>query len=400
MNKFKKFDIPKMLYFHLHLYKPSQQNLMWKIKRLYKLIFSIMIKSYYLDYHYNGNKILYVDRTLTDRPDITFMLDNIFKQFNNRADRLKWGIRRKFIAKRALKNVIFCIDMFYLLKQYSFMEWVYALGLFVEMKDVGDEMDNNVDMTNYNLCFCFYDAAPYQNFLIQYAKIHGCKTATLQHGIMLSPRVGLEDNLDFAGHEFRASVSDYFLAWNEFTKNEAIKTGIEENKLKVVGISKCIGVTPPTYSPNSNKIGIILDGKFEEHNNIPLIRIVQGWAKNNGFKCIFRYHPDYKATEYEDYLDKSVSDTCKKTDSLYDFIKDISFCVVANSTVLFELEYFCIPFIRYSSNDLLDKFKDYPSVSFTSKYDFDEAYKKMMSSEKKAFVSADIKYKEFFMQFI
>ena len=400
MNPFRNYDIPRMLYYYLNLYQPSRQSCEWKLKKIIRLIINIVVKHYFLIGKYGNNPILYMDRTLKDRADIVVMLKHIFDLFDNKVDCLSWERKKRISLFRLIRNINFCYDMRYLLNDYSFSEWLLAMNLFIEMKDVEDEMNKKIILNRYNLCFCFYDAAPFQNFLIQYAKKHGCKTATLQHGIMLSPRPGIEDNLDFAGHEFKASVSDYFLVWNEFTKSEAIKAGIDAERLKILGVSKCIGVTPPTYSPNSNIIGIFLDGKFEEHNNVPLIEIVQEWAKKNSYKCIFRYHPDYKATEYDTYLDKSVSNTCKKTVSLYDFIKDISFCVVANSTVLFELEYFCIPFIRYSSNDILDKFRDYPSISFTSKDDFDIAFKKMMSSEKKSFVSADLKYKDFFMQFL
>ena len=400
MNSFRNYDIPKMLYFHNNLYRPSQQGLLWKIKKIIRLLLNIVIKRYSLLYQYGGNKILYVDRTLTDRADISIMLGNLFNLLDNRVDRLQWELSYKFLLTRMVSNILFCSQMMYLLKQYKFMEWVYAMGLFVEMRDVEEEMNKKVEIEKYNLCFCFYDAAPFQNFLIQYAKKHGRKTATLQHGIMLSPRLELSDNVDFMGHEFKASVSDFFLAWNEFTKQEAIKTGIDKDKLKVIGVSKCIGVEPPTYAPNSNVVGIILDGKFEDQNNIPMIQIIQKWAKNNSYKCIFRYHPDYKSTEFDEYIDSSISEVCNKSVSLYEFINKISFCIVANSTVLFELEYFCIPFIRYSSNDLFDKFRDYHSFTFTSDKDIEKAYKEMRNTPQKTFVSADINYLTFFKQFI
>lgn len=399
MHLFEDYDIPKLLYYHINLYRPKGQSLKWKVAKMFKLIYRIIVKNFTLCGEYNTNPILYADRFISRRKDIEVMIDNLVQTFDGKCDRLKWGKKRSISLKRIVENTFFCLGMRDLLKKYSFFEYIYALILFLEMRDVEDELNAKVDIGKYCLCFCFYDAEPFQNFLIQYAKLHGCKTATLQHGIMLAPREGVGNNLDFAGHEFQAFVSDFFLVWNQFTKKEAMKTGIQEEQLKVLGVAKCVGMSQPQLPSDSSSIGVILDGKFEDENNIPMIMIVQTWAKKKKMKCVFRYHPDYYGNEFSNYINAS-STVCPKGVSLYDFIRSVSFCVVANSTVLFELEYFCIPFLRYSSNGSLDKFRDYPSLNFTSIRSFDSAYKEMIAQPLRSFVKADANYAEFFKQFI
>lgn len=400
MESLKNYDIHKLLFFYLKRERPSQRGFRMKVHFLKMFILTIFIKRFCLEYKYGNNKILYVDRFVNLRNDWRHMIDNLMATFGGKCDRLIWKRSRKVSFNRMIRNIYTCCQLISLKKEYNLIEWISALYVLLEIKDVEDEFDRKIEIMKYNLVFCYFDADPFQNFMIQYSKKHGCKTATLQHGVILSPRAEISNNPDFCGYEFEGFVSDYFLLWNDFTKREAIKYGIESQKLLVLGVAKCIGMSSIKYSKDNKTIGVFLDGIFEEHNNIPLIQITQDWAKKNNYTCLFRYHPDYKTTEHLNYLDLSVSEICPKTNTIYEFIEKTAFCVVANSTVLFELEYFCIPFIRFSSNDNLDKYRDYPSFSFTSEDDFDDAYHRMITSEKKKFVSADDNYASFFKKFV
>lgn len=397
---FSGYDIPKMLSFVFIFYSPRKKTLKWKLKQLLKLFYAILIKDYTIDNYKYENSILYADRFIKLRADIERMVEKIGNSFGGKYDRLRWKISRSFSMLRFIQNIQLCLQFTYLLKVYSFFDWMFLMKFMIAIKDVGDELDRKVQIERYKLCFCYYDAETYQNFIMQYANKHGCNTATLQHGIMLAPRMGLLDNSDFDGHEFRDSVSKYFLIWNNFTKEEALKYGIPEKKLKVLGVAKCIGFEQIIPSFASPYIGIFLDGELEKQNNEPLITIVQEWARFQNKKCVFRYHPHFRGDEYDELMDSTVSRTCDKSLSLYDFIESVSFCVVANSTVLFELEYFCVPFLRYSSNDELDKYKDYPSLNFSSVKSFNESYNKMRELPKKEFVKADKNYEDFFKQFV
>lgn len=397
---FREYDIYKTLHFQFLQYKPKGQCLKWKFKKILRLLYRVLFKDMVLEYEGKRNTILYVDRFITLRDDIQEMLKNLTHTFDNRFDRLKWHRCLEFSFKRFFSNIIFCFKMRYLLKAYSFMEWIFVLQILLELKDLEKELKDKVPVEHYKLCFCYYDAETYQNFIIQYAKLSGCKTATLQHGVMLAPRNDIANNSDFDGHEFLDSVSDFFLVWNEFTKREALKAGVPKERLKVLGVVKCIGIPQLKPSVDSPYVGVFLDGELEKQNNIPLITIVQEWAKAHHRGCVFRYHPHFKGTEYEDAMDKSISKVCEKNVSLHEFIENVSFCVVANSTVLFELEYFCVPFLRYACDSIHDKYKDYPSIDFTSVDSFQEAYQKMIKMPSKKFVKADDNYASFFKQFI
>ena len=184
---------------------------------------------------------------------------------------------------------------------------------------------------------------------------------------MLAPRPGLEDNIDFVGGEFKNSVSDYFLVWNEFTRREAVKAGISMDKIKVLGIAKCLGLPP--FKPTLRKtFGVILDGFYEKENNPVMIEIACSFAKQAGYRFIVRYHPNFRGDEYTDIIPKALGEECSKTVSLEDFANNVSFCIISNSTVMFEFLYRRMDVFHYSSSN--DKFKDLPLKSFRSLSEF------------------------------
>lgn len=236
------------------------------------------------------------------------------------------------------------------------------------------QLDSLINTSSIKLSVFFYDADSRDNYCSQYLQDFGIPTATLQHGIQLAPRKGLEDNIDFAGIEFGCFISNYYLAWNEFTRQEAIKAGIKDNQIKVLGISKCIGKNPLLKKGNSNVIGLILDGKYEEENNIPMIRLLNQLCVKYNIKYKLRYHPDYKGTEYLDYIDARYCIATNKRETLNDFLSSVKLCIVANSTVLFELEFYSVPFIRYSSGNLKDKFVGYSGISFNNYEELEKCY--------------------------
>lgn len=215
-----------------------------------------------------------------------------------------------------------------------------------------------LNISHYNLALVFYDANLYNNFFVQFFKYKGCKTATLQHGVMVAARPNVKDNLDFKGIEFTGSISDYFLAWNEFTKREAIKGGIPNNKIKILGVAKCIGQQPYHQTDNKkNCLGVLLDGIYSNSNNERLIRIINKYSLRTGIRYILKYHPAYKGDEFKSLMNENGS-TLPINSSLRELIECSDGIIVANSTALFELAYLNIRFYRFRAEPTIDKFRD------------------------------------------
>ena len=159
-----------------------------------------------------------------------------------------------------------------------------------------------------------------------------------------------------------------------FTKNEALKAGIKEDRIRVLGISKCIGKLPIKIDDNPIDIGLILDGLYEDENNIPMIELINQLSDKYNLRYKMRYHPNYIGNEFSNYTNHRCLKSSEKKETLNRFLSSVNICIVANSTVLFELEYYGVPFIRYATGNNKDKFRDYKSVCFTDFKELDEAY--------------------------
>ena len=213
-------------------------------------------------------------------------------------------------------------------------------------------------LPDYKLAIVFYDANLYNNYFVCYAKQKGCKTATLQHGVMVAARPEVHDNIDFKGIEFDCFVSDYFLAWNNFTYREAVRSGMEDRRIRILGIAKCIGKTrKATVKGEIKRLGVLLDGKFSDVNNGRLARVVDEYCQRYSKHYILKYHPAYKGNEFENLL-SSCGKQMPITATLDELIAQTDGIVVSNSTALFELAYLGVPFFRFKSEPLIDKFRD------------------------------------------
>lgn len=340
-----------------------------------------------------------------DREDIKQMTYNVAECAGfNKCDILIWEPRNQFNLIEALKKIslmpIWLYQLRHIIVKAPIKIWL--LKLLLQLKDRQEFINRIVNIQKYNLCVVHYDACTFGNHIAQFFKNHKIKTATLQHGVMLAPRPGLENIVDFCGIEFYNFVSDYFLAWNEFTKKEAIKCGIDSNRIIVAGMSKYFVDVRSTRMQETKLIGVILDGKDEMDNNETLINMAKKFAEEMGYHYILRLHPYFRGDEYNHLINPSNGGVCSKNVGLFDFLKNLEFCLLANSTLLFELETLKIPYLRYSSGDIKDKFRDYQSPMF---HNYDELKNKYLCQEHVSYMdkietnNAKRKYETFFSNF-
>ena len=217
-----------------------------------------------------------------------------------------------------------------------------------------------------NLLVLFYDAHGDSNFLIQKYKKLGVKSATISHGIVLAERD--RELIDYSGVELRGSTSDYFLAWNNFTKREAIKQGFDLKKLLVLGIPQFINYIPKNSLSLNNKVfGLVLDNKSGGKFNEELVKIADSLSEKIDCKFTIRYHPTFKGNEY-DFLIKNKNNYLgpNLSASVLEYAKTVEFTLIINSSVFIELVYLNHLVYRFKLNDLYDKYKDINVNSFNS----------------------------------
>ncbi len=358
------------------------------IRTFFSLLKNILLctsKMTIINYH-DEAKIIFLQPMKSGRQDLRKILKDVSSLLNeSEYDYYEWKKKISFSIKRIFTMIHLCRCNWHVIyeeSKYWILRWK-MLSLLIEVADMEKELLRVTSYSKYNLCVVIYDAYFHDNFFSQKFKLAGVKTATLQHGVMLAARKGLENSFDFIGIEFNGFVSDYFLVWNDFTKKEAMKQGVPEKKIKVLGNVKCLYAKDIEKS-DSKTFGVILDGICEEENNLPMISLSNKIAEKYGYKYIARYHPNFKGDEYSNYIDDEYGKACKKGTSFTDFLSEVSFCIVANSSVLFELPYYQIPYFRYSAHNSKDKFYSLEhDGSFYDIQKFDQLFVEKMNSKEK-----------------
>lgn len=290
---------------------------------------------------------------------------------------------------RSLSSVYTTKNEALLLITYLFIckDYLHYLQYFIQEHDV-------------RMLVVRYDAFFLDNFIVQFARNNKIVSATLQHGVMVARRESLSDRVDFSGLEFKYFTSDYFLAWNTFTKREAVKNGVDEKKVCVLGNAKCLSVEAFPYV-NTGVFGVILDGKDTSENNERMVNLANSISTRMQMKYRLRYHPAFRGDEYKCITNENAIDDGICKSSLEEFLKVHEFCIVSNSTLLFEIPYYGRMYYRFSENRPDDKYIDLEEPCFNDFESFANLYtscslnKKVYSSKKDREM-----YRNFFYHFI
>ncbi len=227
-------------------------------------------------------------------------------------------------------------------------------------------IDESFDIKDFKLVVVFYDAQILGNYLVQLAKLNSVPTATLSHGVVLAQRdVSL---IDYCGIELRGSISDYFLAWNDFSFQEAMKQGMKSEKVKVLGVPYFIDydINSSVSERSGNEIfGVVLDNNSGDRFNKMLISISNRLSDAMNLKYTIRFHPSYKGNEYDDLINFNFYIGPDNSDSISEYAQNVNFTLLANSTVFIELIFLGHRVYRYGDNSIFDKFREYKYNSFS-----------------------------------
>ena len=214
-----------------------------------------------------------------------------------------------------------------------------------------------LDIDKYNLLVTYYDSALDQGFLTEIFKAHHKTTATLQHGIFTAWR---ENALVNSGVEFRSFHSDYFLAWNQFTIDEALKVGLDTSKFLKTGIIEYADSTCPCWiNPANGTFGVVIGHPMFEEENLKLIEAANLLAKSIKKSFYLKLHPNYRSDYFDTYVDKHYYlGNIEKGIPIIDYANMVEFSFVGSSSVFVQLIYVSHDVIRYSDLGVKDKFRD------------------------------------------
>lgn len=234
-----------------------------------------------------------------------------------------------------------------------------------------------VDVKKYNLLVCYHDCIFHECMLSLIFKAEKIVTATLQHGQFNAWR---EPTYINSGIELLSSPSNFFLCWNKYTQDEALKCGWDINSLPIVGIISNIGKGQVKCDKPSNKIfGVVLSHPSWEEENVEMIKAANLLAERIGYKYYLKLHPNYKDDYFKEIIEDSVYiGNVQKGIDIYDYTNMVEFSIVGSSSVFVEMVYFDHDILRYSSGLPSDKYSTvHIGSTFSKKEEIESCYKKL-----------------------
>jgi hypothetical protein len=230
--------------------------------------------------------------------------------------------------------------------------------VFNNFKWVNELEQNRNIIKTINSLIVLFDTNTFDNILVQYCKCLGVPTATLQHGHFQGKDLsGLDERAGFA---YDCCLSDRFFAWGDYSKAEALQSGLSENKIICVGCPTYIGLEDLEHQEIKGVFGVVLDGGGEAANinNKKLIDIANHISKNYNLKYILKNHPGSGTNAYKNYVDdRFLIKVCDRFETVYNFAKQISFALAMGSSVYAELLYMNTTTFRFVPDGSIDLYK-------------------------------------------
>lgn len=239
---------------------------------------------------------------------------------------------------RFLKSIpLFFVWLFQMLaKGMPLLEALNAIRFvelcYIQKKELSSYFDKK-----YKFVVAYYDASPDESFIIQEFKNRGVLTMTLQHGIFA--RKSKIRSITDTAFEISESVSDYYLAWNQYTRDEAIKIGLNPENVIVLGAPKYISFKEPDSAcfSDSNVFGVILNNSAFDLHNRKLIEAANNISKEMNMKYYLRYHPQMKGSEYKDLYNENFIAVNNNKTTIAQYAQTVNFTIISSSSVFVDL---------------------------------------------------------------
>lgn len=251
-----------------------------------------------------------------------------------------------------------------MLKQYPLNEALaLSLDLLIAVSNT-DQVEKIIKKQGCKRLIVFSDMHTVDSVLVQRCNQEGICTATLQHG-----------NFETA-EPFILSESKYFLCYGKYTKDKAIRFGMDPSKLIMCGVLKDIG-QPRQESiclhGRIRSLGVILSGYNVISEETTLLKMLINYCSKNDLEIFVKLHPGMSITDYPEVEWKRVNRIIGNEITVQQMQKNIDVAVFYSSTVFIEYVMNLFPSLLYKTNG--DAF--YESIDWC-KFDNEEALNSLM----------------------
>ncbi|MGN0384185.1 MAG: hypothetical protein ACI4DS_07935 [Eubacterium sp.] len=291
----------------------------WKVLKVSKvdvfvrILYNIFFDQYYISSYENAdekNIVVFIDDFRKTREDHQTIFNNACSLVHN---------YQRVVLKKTKK---FTIIKFYkrakLVKEYykkfdcfsPIIMRFYISSMMCVIDDLYNMICSNRLLENKKNMLIFQDCDLVSNIFVQLMQMRHGITVELQHGQWLYRNEPYDDYLNIANF-----TADYFLAWNEFTKQQFLNAGYDEQRIKVVGSTKYMYESEMSISEENKKgvFGVVLDTPayvYSEKYNKMLLDIAENIAGKINYKYYIKIHPFDDADNYKEYMESQVCIGC------------------------------------------------------------------------------------------
>lgn len=278
---------------------------------------------------------------------------------------------------------------------------------YCELQELNRLVRQHPDSCRAFVCWC--DVHRSDSLPVQYFKMRGIPTVTLQHAHF--PAAELSGRLAYTN-----SLSDYFLCYGAFTARTAESLGVRTGKMIPLGMPEQINAVLPRHSRSSgvSAFGVSLSFVLYSQENRQLLHVASLVAQKYNWDYIIRPHPSLDMEEYASFFRSDPHARLQPAGlSLNDFAHSTQFVVLGQSNVQFSLLAELVPSFRYSASCAGDRFSSLDWNRFSSAeelfqlidhYREDPAWmeNEMIRSREQTMTQGDIRanYANFFQQLI
>lgn len=375
---------------------------------------SIISEQLFVKIKRKDNGILFIlDDSIYFREDMKKMESEVAKAagdagFMEITQHMRYKYKRKYplliILNRIRKALLFASKILKLQGTYS--DKLVFLYTMLWCDELFPKLCNKINNSVNLVVFCG-DAAFVPGIVCEFCKLKGIKTATLQH----APAMAYRESEAYLcqGGMYSCSLSDYFLTWSTFTANEALKAGMKQSKIKILGNPYCVGKSYiQSGQRKHNLFGVALSnisGGFELTNS-KVIQIANEFSEKYQLHYVIRFHPGQVGLQEELTNDYYVKDLKISEMSVSDYVNSVDFTLNVSAGLYTQLLFYKHKVYRYSTYDIEDVYRDIKWNTFSNCDTLENLVKNDidLTQEQREYLlgSEDVEsnYKNFFARFI
>lgn len=279
------------------------------------------------------------------RNDHRELMQTVAKRIGNEStfiDTSQWSLHKLSFS---ISNVFLSIKtgLFQMKKTgLKFNERLQLSALICFYLNTIDALDK-VNFSNVKKFLCLANCLDLENLLTQYLQGKHIKTFSLMDGAYYVH----ENDIPIMNIPFENLTSDIQLCWGQFSKDEFIKFGYPENRMKVIGYPKEVQGKLMKNNNPLKKCVVLLSYFVFERQNQDLINILYHFSDQIDFQL--KLHPSLDYERYAIEAKEKGMSIIPKNITINDCVNNekFDFAIAINSTTYYEALMRGLPCFRY-----------------------------------------------------